>query len=67
MARLGAFVGPSERYGVPLAIVQPIDSKFPQFDPEIESLTGISDEKKAELQQQVDELNAALLLGRDID
>lgn len=67
MARRGSFIGPSEFYGAPLAVVSPLDGSFPQFDPEIEALSGVSDEKKRELQAQLDELYATLLLGRELD
>ena len=65
MARSGSFIGPSEYYGAPLSIVHPQDNAFPRFDPDIEALSGVSDEKKAELQAQLDNLYGALVLGRD--
>lgn len=65
VARTGAFVGPSQAFGVPLEIAHPSDNRFPQFEPEIEAL-NISLAEKAKLQEEAEALTGALIVGRDI-
>lgn len=65
MARVGSFSPSQYVVGAPLNVIHPIDNHFPQFAPEIEEMTGLSDEEKQKLQDQLDELNAALELARD--
>ena len=64
MARVGSFAGPVQAFGVPLAVVHPLDNKFPMFDPEIEAL-DLSLEEKAKLQAELENLSGALIVARD--
>ncbi len=61
MARIGAFSGPSEEYGVPLSFVHPVDNDFsrakwsPQLlDPSLK----LTDEERQALQDEIDSLFA---------
>lgn len=63
MARRGSFTAPTEHFGAPLALVHPIDNKFPKYDPEVDALEGLTDEQKRKIQQKIDELFGALVLG----
>lgn len=65
MARIGSFAPSTFIVGAPLQVVHPSDNRVPQFDPEIEALTGLTDAERVKLQAQADELAATLTLARD--
>ena len=65
MARVGSFSAPQFMVGQPLSVIHPADNVIHQFDPEIESMTDLTEAQKVELRQQVDELAATLALARD--
>ena len=65
MARVGSFSASQLVVGAPLNVIDPADNVVPEFDPEIEAMTGLTEAEKIELQQQVDELAATLASARD--
>ena len=65
MARVGSFSPSTFIVGAPLQVVHPSDNAFPEFDPEIEALKGLSDKDRIDLQDQIDELAGTLITGRD--
>lgn len=65
MARVGSFAGPNFYVGAPLSVVHPPDNQFPQFDQEILAQEGLTPEEMREIQQEVDEITATLILSRD--
>lgn len=61
MARIGAFSGPSEEYGVPLSFVHPADNDFTKarwhpslLDPKLK----LTDEERQRLQDEIDSIFA---------
>lgn len=66
-ARIGNFTGGAFQFGQVLNIVHPTDNSFleAQFFPELLDEPGLTDEQRAELQREYEELLAALMLGRD--
>lgn len=67
MARIGSFSPSQFVVGAPLNIIHPKDNKVPLFDPKIDALEGVSEAEKVRLQEQVDELAAALEAARDLE
>ena len=65
MARVGSFSPSTFIPGAPLAVVHPADNNFPQYDPEVAALNDVTEADRVKLQQQIDELTAALSLSRD--
>lgn len=65
MARIGEFFSGITRFGDPLSVVHPPDNQFPKFDPELLNMEGLTERQRRELQDQIDELFAALLASRD--
>ena len=67
MARVGSFSPSQFVVGAPLNIIHPADNHVPLFDPKIEALEGLSEAEKVKLQEQTDELAAALEAARDLE
>jgi hypothetical protein len=68
MARRGSFSGSGlPQYGTPLSVVHPFDNKMPpQFDPALDDPTlKLTDQQKADLQAQIDDLYHTLQGQRD--
>jgi hypothetical protein len=66
-ARIGSFTGPTFAYGQPLSVVHPPDNDFTtaQFFPELIGEGGMTEDERAELQREYEELLAAITIGRD--
>lgn len=65
MARIGSFSQPTVVFGEAVNVVKPPDNQFPLFDPELMADKTLTDKQRNDLQQQIDELAAALTLARD--
>lgn len=68
MARIGAFAGPSEPYGVPLSYIHPTDNDFAKarfhpilLDPRLK----LTNKQRRKLQSEVDDLTGMLTLAQD--
>jgi hypothetical protein len=67
MARVGEFTGGQAGYGQPLSYKHPIDNDFNKgrFAPRLLAM-DISDSKRVDLQERIDELFAVLRGERDL-
>lgn len=69
MARVGQFLGPSEVFGAPLAIVKPPDNNVAKsrFAPQLlDPALGLDEARMSELNQEINELFRVLQIGRDL-
>lgn len=61
---MGNFSGPTVAFGQPLSTIQPLDNRFPRFDPLLMSDPDVSAKDREDLQRQIDEVAAALELAQ---
>lgn len=69
MARVGSFLGPTQVFGAPLSLVLPPDNNVSKsrYDPALQDPSlKLTDQQKSDLQDEIDQLYAALQVGRDL-
>lgn len=69
MARTGQFLGPTQTFGAPLAIVKPADNNVTSsryhpalLDPSLK----LTEDQMRDMQNEINELYRTLQLGRDL-
>jgi hypothetical protein len=70
MARLGAFAGPSEQYGMPLSFIHPKDNDFAKarFHPIfLDPRWKLTNQQRRELQQKADDLAGMMALSGEVE